>query len=161
MDVTSSFLSLQPSSNSGSVLTKRPGGSLASLSPKTLLTAEMMARAIGDAHPKDEGFSAASRAAYQGVPGAYSEAAVLKACPGWDPMPCEQFETAFQALTQVGNWQTKRERNSLCSIHAFATNWHLCVNALTRTRLRINLSTYKYTRCILCCSGWLTARCCP
>lgn len=39
--------------------------------------------------------------AYQGVPGAYSEMAALKACPGWEPLPCEQFETAFQALSQV------------------------------------------------------------
>lgn len=39
----------------------------------------------------------------QGVPGAYSEMAALKACPGWEPLPCEQFETAFQALTQVGS----------------------------------------------------------
>lgn len=40
--------------------------------------------------------------AYQGVPGAYSEGAALKACPGWEPLPCEQFEVAFQALSQVG-----------------------------------------------------------
>ena len=42
------------------------------------------------------------RVAYQGVPGAYSESAALKACPGWEPLPCEQFEVAFQALSQVG-----------------------------------------------------------
>lgn len=41
--------------------------------------------------------------AYQGVPGAYSEMAALKACPGWEPLPCEQFETAFQALSQVSS----------------------------------------------------------
>lgn len=41
----------------------------------------------------------------QGVPGAYSEMAALKACPGWEPLPCEQFETAFQALSQVGRQQ--------------------------------------------------------
>jgi hypothetical protein len=38
----------------------------------------------------------------QGVPGAYSEMAALKACPGWEPLPCEQFEVAFQAISQVG-----------------------------------------------------------
>ena len=37
----------------------------------------------------------------QGVPGAYSEMAALKACPDWEPLPCEQFEVAFQALSQV------------------------------------------------------------
>lgn len=42
-----------------------------------------------------------SRQLLQGVPGAYSEMAALKACPGWEPLPCEQFEVAFQALSQV------------------------------------------------------------
>ena len=31
----------------------------------------------------------------QGVPGAYSEAAVLKAYPNCDPVPCETFDTTF------------------------------------------------------------------
>ncbi|EFJ27457.1 hypothetical protein SELMODRAFT_95583, partial [Selaginella moellendorffii] len=38
------------------------------------------------------------RVAYQGVPGAYSESAASKAYPGCDPVPCEQFEAAFQAV---------------------------------------------------------------
>lgn len=36
------------------------------------------------------------RVAYQGVPGAYSEMAATKACPDAEPVPCEQFEVAFQ-----------------------------------------------------------------
>lgn len=40
------------------------------------------------------------RAAYQGNPGAYSEGAVLEAFPDGHPVPCEQFEDAFQALSQ-------------------------------------------------------------
>ena len=40
------------------------------------------------------------RVAYQGAPGAYSEGAALKAVPGGEPLPCEQFEVAFQALSQ-------------------------------------------------------------
>ena len=40
------------------------------------------------------------RVAYQGAPGAYSEGAARKAVPGGEPLPCEQFEVAFQALTQ-------------------------------------------------------------
>lgn len=40
------------------------------------------------------------RVAYQGVPGAYSESAARKVCPDAEPLPCEQFEVAFQALTQ-------------------------------------------------------------
>ncbi|XP_074276032.1 arogenate dehydratase/prephenate dehydratase 6, chloroplastic-like [Silene latifolia] len=38
------------------------------------------------------------RVAYQGVPGAYSEAAAGKAYPGCDAIPCDQFEVAFQAV---------------------------------------------------------------
>ncbi|XP_062199816.1 arogenate dehydratase/prephenate dehydratase 6, chloroplastic-like [Phragmites australis] len=38
------------------------------------------------------------RVAYQGVPGAYSEAAAAKAYPGCDAIPCDQFEVAFQAV---------------------------------------------------------------
>lgn len=39
---------------------------------------------------------AVHKVAYQGVPGAYSEVAARKACPDFDPLPCEQFEVAFQ-----------------------------------------------------------------
>ncbi|KAF2300766.1 hypothetical protein GH714_015636 [Hevea brasiliensis] len=38
------------------------------------------------------------RVAYQGVPGAYSEAAAEKAYPNCEAIPCDQFEVAFQAV---------------------------------------------------------------
>ncbi|CAL1397599.1 unnamed protein product [Linum trigynum] len=38
------------------------------------------------------------RVAYQGIPGAYSEAAALKAYPGSETVPCDQFEVAFKAV---------------------------------------------------------------
>lgn len=38
------------------------------------------------------------RVAYQGVPGAYSEAAALKAYPNCETVPCDQFEAAFKAV---------------------------------------------------------------
>ncbi|XP_031500200.1 arogenate dehydratase/prephenate dehydratase 1, chloroplastic-like isoform X2 [Nymphaea colorata] len=38
------------------------------------------------------------RVAYQGVPGAYSEAAALKAYPQCQAVPCKQFEAAFKAV---------------------------------------------------------------
>ncbi|KAH0913482.1 arogenate dehydratase/prephenate dehydratase 6, chloroplastic-like [Brassica rapa] len=38
------------------------------------------------------------RVAYQGVPGAYSEAAAGKAYPNCKAIPCDQFEVAFQAV---------------------------------------------------------------
>lgn len=43
---------------------------------------------------------AAMRVAYQGAPGAYSEGAAVAAYPDCTPIPCEQFEVAFQALSQ-------------------------------------------------------------
>jgi arogenate/prephenate dehydratase len=38
------------------------------------------------------------RVAYQGVPGAYSEAVTEKAYPNYEAIPCDQFEVAFQAM---------------------------------------------------------------
>uniref|UniRef100_A0A2C9V655 arogenate dehydratase n=1 Tax=Manihot esculenta TaxID=3983 RepID=A0A2C9V655_MANES len=38
------------------------------------------------------------RVAYQGVPGAYSEAAAGKAYPNCESIPCDQFEVAFQVV---------------------------------------------------------------
>lgn len=38
------------------------------------------------------------RVAYQGAPGAYSEAAALKAYPKCETVPCNQFEAAFKAV---------------------------------------------------------------
>ncbi|KAI3860265.1 hypothetical protein MKX03_030946 [Papaver bracteatum] len=45
------------------------------------------------------------RVAYQGVPGAYSEAAAGKAYANCVAIPCDQFEVAFQA---VGHWIADR-----------------------------------------------------
>jgi len=55
------------------------------------LTARSVAAAASQGPP---------RVAYQGVPGAYSEVAAAAAAPGADPLPCAQFEVAFQALSQ-------------------------------------------------------------
>ena len=38
--------------------------------------------------------------AFQGMHGAYGEAAAVQAVPGCEPLPCEHFETAFQVLSQ-------------------------------------------------------------
>ncbi|KAK4857555.1 hypothetical protein QYF36_002601 [Acer negundo] len=38
--------------------------------------------------------------AYLGIPGAYSEAAALKAYPKSETVPCEQFQAAFKAFAQ-------------------------------------------------------------
>ena len=73
--------------------------------------------AAAQAAPEQRG---AASVAYQGAPGAYSEGAALKAVPGCQPLPCEQFETAFEAISQ---WMAERAvlpiENSLGgSIHA-------------------------------------------
>jgi len=45
------------------------------------------------------------RVAYQGLPGAYSESAAAKAYPECEAVPCEQFETTFEA---VERWSVDR-----------------------------------------------------
>lgn len=62
------------------------------------------------------GFRPLSRVAYQGAPGAYSEMAALKALPGWEPMPCPQFETAFQALSQASAPALGQPGGALCPL---------------------------------------------
>jgi len=61
------------------------------------------AAAVAGVVPADQPASSSSpkpRVAYQGVPGAYSEAAAMTAVPGGDPLPCDDFETAFRAVAQ-------------------------------------------------------------
>jgi hypothetical protein len=58
------------------------------------------ASGLGDGDDVDKGDKKKLRVAYQGMPGAYSEAAALTAYPTCDPCPCEQFENAFEATEQ-------------------------------------------------------------
>eukprot|EP00882_Tetradesmus_deserticola_P024798 GHRQ01027124.1.p1 GENE.GHRQ01027124.1~~GHRQ01027124.1.p1 ORF type:complete len:153 (+),score=23.13 GHRQ01027124.1:233-691(+) len=76
-----------------------PGMQPAVLTMDSLLRAaeQTMPQAAGEAN------KARYRAAYQGVPGAYSEMAACKACPDAEPVPCEQFEVAFQVLRQLAH----------------------------------------------------------
>mmetsp|Transcript_12702 Transcript_12702/g.50996 ORF Transcript_12702/g.50996 Transcript_12702/m.50996 type:complete len:390 (-) Transcript_12702:375-1544(-) len=53
-----------------------------------------------DGEDVETGHKKKLRVAYQGMPGAYSEAAALAAYPTCDPCPCEQFENAFEATEQ-------------------------------------------------------------
>lgn len=48
--------------------------------------------------PSSSPDAAEVRVAYQGAPGAYSEAAALKAYPCCEPVPCDHFEAAFKAV---------------------------------------------------------------
>jgi arogenate/prephenate dehydratase len=89
------------------------------------------------------------RVAYQGMPGAYSEAAALTAYPNCEPCPCEQFENAFEATEQ---WNADRAvlpfENSLGgSIHR---NYDLILNH----RLHIVGEVYfKVRHCLLALPG--------
>jgi len=72
------------------------------------------------------------RVAYQGVPGAYSEMAALRARPDSRPLPCEQFEVAFQALSQ---WMA--EAAVLPVENSLGGSIHAVYDLLLRYRLHI------------------------
>ncbi|KAF8071048.1 ADT2 [Scenedesmus sp. PABB004] len=87
------------------------------------LTMDALARAAAQDKsqaPSSSDKAFAYRVAYQGVAGAYSEMAARQACPDAEPVPCEQFEVAFQALSQwTTDWAVLPIENSLGgSIHA-------------------------------------------
>lgn len=67
------------------------------------------------------------KVAYQGCPGAYSEKAATTACPEFEPLPCAQFDVAFQALSQ---WMADRAclpiENSLGGVYS-ALRRHLAL----------------------------------
>jgi len=72
------------------------------------------------------------KAAYQGVPGAYSEVAAHKGCPGYGTLPCDQFEVAFQALSQ---WMA--DRAVLPIENSLGGSIHAVYDLLLRYRLHI------------------------
>ncbi|KAI5015418.1 hypothetical protein ZWY2020_056808 [Hordeum vulgare] len=72
------------------------------------------------------------RVAYQGMPGAYSEKASVKAYPGSDAIPCDQFEVAFQA---VENWIA--DRAVLPVENSLGGSIHRNYDLLLRHRLHI------------------------
>eukprot|EP00890_Picochlorum_soloecismus_P001792 jgi/Picsp_1/2613/NSC_00843-R1_arogenate prephenate dehydratase len=87
--------------------------------------------------------------AYQGVPGAYSEMAANAACPGYRTMPCEQFETAFEALTQ---WMA--ERAVLPVENSLGGSIHAVFDLLQRYRLHIVGETLlEVKHCLLALPG--------
>ncbi|PWA62015.1 arogenate dehydratase 2 [Artemisia annua] len=72
------------------------------------------------------------RVAYQGVPGAYSESAAEKAYPSCEAVPCEQFETAFEA---VERWLV--DRAVLPIENSLGGSIHRNYDLLLRHRLHI------------------------
>eukprot|EP00892_Ulva_mutabilis_P011011 jgi/Ulvmu1/8282/UM041_0094.1 len=76
-----------------------------SLQPHVPLSSSGIAFATGQTIHKVTPQGHKPRVAYQGVPGAYSEGAASTVCPDHEPLPCAQFEVAFQALSQ---WMAER-----------------------------------------------------
>ncbi|KAK9279481.1 hypothetical protein L1049_013160 [Liquidambar formosana] len=72
------------------------------------------------------------RVAYQGVRGAYSESAAEKAYPNCEAVPCEQFETAFEA---VERWLV--DRAVLPIENSLGGSIHRNYDLLLRHRLHI------------------------
>ncbi|KAL1560089.1 ADP,ATP carrier protein [Salvia divinorum] len=72
------------------------------------------------------------RVAYQGIPGAYSEAAALKAFPESVTVPCDEFEAVFEA---VERWYV--DRAVLPIENSVAGSIHRNYDLLLRHRLNI------------------------
>lgn len=119
-----------------------------SLNPGQALSSAMVVAATGG-FAAEEGFKPVNRVAYQGVAGAYSEMAAQKACPGWEPLPCEQFEVAFQALSQ---WMT--ERAVLPVENSLGGSIHAVYDLLLRYRLHIvGETSVAVNHCLLALPG--------
>ncbi|KAJ3682804.1 hypothetical protein LUZ60_013031 [Juncus effusus] len=58
---------------------------------------EILHRPLTSTNVSNSGNGPKLRVAYQGVPGAHSEAAAAKAYPNCEAVPCQLFETAFEA----------------------------------------------------------------
>jgi hypothetical protein len=70
--------------------------------------------------------------AFQGVYGAYSEAAALDAVPGSQPLPCEHFETAFQVHMALHLFSID---SGPCSLHSHHKHVKPICSALYAYRL--------------------------
>lgn len=87
--------------------------------------------------------------AYQGVPGAYSEMAANQACPGYDTLPCEQFDVAFESLSQ---WAA--DRAVLPVENSLGGSIHAVYDLLNRYKLHIVGETFvAVDHCLLALPG--------
>uniref|UniRef100_J3LMP5 Arogenate dehydratase n=2 Tax=Oryza brachyantha TaxID=4533 RepID=J3LMP5_ORYBR len=89
------------------------------------------------------------KVAYQGCPGAYSEAAAKKAYPNCQTVPCEHFDTAFKA---VENWLA--DRAVLPLENSLGGSIHRNFDLLLRHRLHIvGEVRYAVRHCLLANPG--------
>ncbi|KAK9806205.1 hypothetical protein WJX72_005284 [[Myrmecia] bisecta] len=129
----------------------RPGVAPASLlGSHAQLTTSIIARATNkDVAELESPHAVHQLVAYQGMPGAYSEMAARKACPEWEPLPCEQFEVAFQALSQ---WMA--ERAVLPIENSLGGSIHAVYDLLLRYRLHIvGETSVDVNHCLLALPG--------
>lgn len=89
------------------------------------------------------------KVAYQGFPGAYSEIAANQACPTYETLPCEQFEIAFESLSQ---WAA--DRAVLPVENSLGGSIHAVYDLLQRYRLHIVGETFvAVNHCLLALPG--------
>ncbi|CAN1829847.1 Arogenate dehydratase 2 [Linum perenne] len=115
-----------------------------------VLTADSLPRPLTSARVADSGSDGSRlRVAYQGVSGAYSESAAQKAYPNCEAVPCDQFETAFEA---VEGWTV--DRAVLPIENSLGGSIHRNYDLLLRHRLHI-VGEIKYAvrHCLLANRG--------
>lgn len=123
------------------------GPSLSTTRPSTARPARIITTEA--ASQDNAGNIGTRRVAYQGSPGAYSEMASCKACPDLEPLPCEQFETAFQALSQ---WSA--ERAVLPIENSLGGSIHTVYDLLLKYRLHIvGETSVAVNHCLLALPG--------
>ena len=113
----------------------------------TTATGTTIPRASSALSPEPDGASA--KVAYQGFPGAYSEIAANQACPTHETLPCEQFEIAFESLSQ---WAA--DRAVLPVENSLGGSIHAVYDLLQRYRLHIVGETFvAVNHCLLVLPG--------
>ena len=124
---------------------KGPGNSLNGTSRAAVLSSA----ASDDPIATDDASQASRRVAFQGFPGAYSEMAANQACPTLIPLPCEQFENAFETLSQ---WVA--DRAVLPVENSLGGSIHAVYDLLQRYRLHIVGETFvPVNHCLLALPG--------
>ncbi|CAI0387133.1 unnamed protein product [Linum tenue] len=96
------------------------------------------------------------RVAYQGVSGAYSEAAAQKAYPNSEAVPCDQFETAFEVNFSSSCCFLYWDLPFLfdCSVNSLGGSIHRNYDLLLRHRLHIvGEINYAVRHCLLANRG--------
>ncbi|KDP44123.1 hypothetical protein JCGZ_05590 [Jatropha curcas] len=114
-----------------------------------VVSRDALPRPLSSSHFSSVSDGSRLRVAYQGVRGAYSESAAEKAYPKCEAVPCEQFDTAFEA---VERWLV--DRAVLPIENSLGGSIHRNYDLLLRHRLHI-VGEVKYAvrHCLLANNG--------